>query len=548
MERIIVRNTSIIVRDYTWGECEAIEKFFSIFDPVTHKIHHVGLEYDEENKLLYLPSAIDLYWLRRQLNEKYYTRIDNTSYKTIDNILMKARPRDEEQQQALRFLCGVNEYSDNAYSPQLSLCLSTGIGKTYTSIATIAFMKIKAIIITGSNTLLNQWKSEILKFTNLNDNDVLQISGSDKINMILQGKSDKMNNASIYLCSHGTIRSFCDTYGWDKLDGFFNYLGIGLKFYDEAHTNFENMLKIDFHSNVYKTFYVTATPNRSDWKEDKIYTTSFKNVPMIDLFNEDKDPHVHYTALLYNSRPRPQDISKCRDFKYGLNRMRYIEYITKKPEFYSMMRIVMKLILDCDGRALIYVGTNDGILRLYHWICNQYPELQGQIGVFTSLLSKEEKLIEKNKKILLSTTKSAGLGEHIEGLKMTVVAAEPFKSEVIARQTLGRNRDYGTYYIELVDLGFKHIRKYYYAKLPTFNKYALTVSNSKIDNYELYRRVENILKERQRLPEVPITIVDNRFNFDGIIPRNNDMNKPELEVPITFINDDIDNVWDIYQK
>lgn len=544
MERILVKNTCIIVRDYTWGECEAIEKFFSIFDPNTHKVHHIGIEYDEENKLLYLPSAIDIFWLRRHLNEKYYDRENNLEYKTIDNILMKAKPRDEEQEQALRFLCGVGEYEQNRYSPQLSLCLSTGIGKTYTSIATIAFLKIKAIIITGSNTLLSQWKSEILKFTNMEDKDVLQISGSDKINMILQGKSQKYENASIYLCSHGTLRSFADTYGWDKLDELFRYLGIGLKFYDEAHTNFENMLKVDFHTNVYKTFYVTATPNRSDWKEDKIFTTSFKNVPMIDLFNEDKDPHVHYTALLYNSRPSPQDLSKCRDFKYGLNRMRYIEYITKKQEFYAMMRIVMQLIIECEGRALIYVGTNDGILRLYHWINTEYPEFIGQIGVFTSLLSKEQKMIEKGKKILLSTTKSAGLGEHIEGLKMTVVAAEPFKSEVIARQTLGRNRDYGTHYIELVDLGFKHIRKYYYAKLPVFNKYALTVSDSKIDNYELYRRVENILKERQWVYNYSLGFIDNRFSFNGLIPKKPE---PTIEPAIEFINKDEIEVWNIYQ-
>jgi hypothetical protein len=224
--------------------------------------------------------------------------------------------------------------------------------------------------------------------------------------------------------------------------------------------------------------------------------------------------------------------------------MRYIEYITKKPEFYAMMRIIMQLIIDCKGRALIYVGTNDGILRLYHWINTEYPEFIGQIGVFTSLLSKEQKLIEKNKKILLSTTKSAGLGEHIEGLKMTVVAAEPFKSEVIARQTLGRNRDYGTYYIELVDLGFNNIRKYYYSKLPTFNKYALDVSNSKIDNYELYRRVENILQNRKQYKQYALEFADNKFDFKDLIPKEKEI---QIKQAIKFIDDNEFDAWKIYQ-
>ena len=55
----------------------------------------------------------------------------------------------------------------------------------------------------------------------------------------------------------------------------------------------------------------------------------------------------------------------------------------------------------------------------------------------------------------MTTTKSAGAGEDIPGLKYSVVLAEPFRSEVLARQTLGRTRDPNTTYIELVDIGFK---------------------------------------------------------------------------------------------
>ena len=66
---------------------------------------------------------------------------------------------------------------------------------------------------------------------------------------------------------------------------------------------------------------------------------------------------------------------------------------------------------------------------------------------------------EKKKKLLLTTTKSAGLGEHIPGLKMTIVLAEPFKSEILARQTLGRCRDKNTTYIEVVDEGFAYTRR-----------------------------------------------------------------------------------------
>jgi hypothetical protein len=391
------------------------------------------------------------------------------------------------------------------------------------------------MIITGSISLLDQWEQNILEYTNLKPSDIVHISGSDTINMILQGRSKKASNGKIFLCSHGTLRSFGDTYGWDNVYRLFEVLGIGIKFFDEAHTNFSNMLMIDYFTNVYKTYYVTATPGRSNWRENRIFQLSLKNVPDIDLFDENNDPHTSYVAIKWNSKPSPQDISLCKN-KYGLDRMKYIDYVTKNPNFYMMMRIIMDLVKKCKGRVLMYIGTNDGILRVYYWICKNYPEYIGDIGIFTSLVSKDNKGEEKKKKILLSTTKSAGLGEHINGLKMTIVLAEPFKSEIISRQTLGRTRDPDTLYVELVDMGFKYIRKFYYDKLPIFNKYATDVSDTHIDQYELTKRAENLKNERRTWRECPIELDDKRFDFDSVLPKKKEENKPIC--PIEFINDD----------
>ena len=516
--RIKVTNTSIIIDNYELHESEQLEKPFAKYDPIYHKITYQGLYYDKDNKRLYLPAGMDLWYVRKALNEKYYTRIDPYPYKNISNIRMKYKPRDREQLETLKFTAGLEEYDGNQFAPQLSINLSTGKGKTYCSIATIAFYQIKSIIITGSNSLLTQWEGNILEYTNLNKSDIFRINGSDICNMILNGSSNKSENANIFLCSHGTLRSFGDRYGWDKVGELFKKLGIGMKFYDECHTNYDNMLMIDFFTNVFKTFYVTATPGRSDWRENHIFQISLKNVPNIDLFDENKDPHTSYVAIKWNSNPSALDISKCKSSMYGLDRNKYMEYLTKKPEFYELLRIIMDIVIKCGGRSLLYIGTNDGILRVYYWICKNYPEFIGDIGIFTSLVSKEDKMKEKNKRILLSTTKSAGLGEHIEGLKLTVVLAEPFKSDIVFRQTLGRTRDPNTLYIETVDLGFKYTKKYYYAKLPSANKYAEDVSDMTIDKYELEKRSMNLEKERTHWQQSPIELCDKRFDFDSIVP------------------------------
>ena len=543
--RIKVTNTAIIIDNYELHESEQLEHPFQIYDPVYHRMNYLGFYYDKENKRIYLPGGLDLWWVRKAINEKYYTRIDPYPYKKISNIRMKYKPRDNEQLETLKFTAGLDEYDGNQYAPQLSINLSTGKGKTYCSIATIAFYQIKSIIITGSNSLLTQWEQNIIEYTNLNSSDIFRINGSDICNMILNGSSNKAENASVFLCSHGTLRSFGDRYGWDKVGELFKKLGIGMKFYDECHTNYDNMLMIDFFTNIFKTFYVTATPGRSDWKENHIFQISLKNVPNIDLFDENKDPHTSYIALKWNSNPTAMDISKCKSSMYGLDRNKYMEYLTKKPEFYELLRVIMDLVIKCKGRALLYIGTNDGILRVYYWICQNYPEFIGDIGIFTSLVSKEDKMKEKKKRLLLSTTKSAGLGEHIEGLKLTVVLAEPFKSDIVFRQTLGRTRDPNTIYIETVDLGFKYTKKYYYAKLPSANKYAKDVSDMTMDKYELKKRSDNLKIERTHWQQSPIELCDNRFDFDSVVPeyiKNDDKQIPGVPFcPIRFIENDINS-------
>ena len=533
MEKIVVTNTAIIINDYHLGDNETIEQTFSVWDPVIHKVVPFGMHYDSLNERLYLPRGIDIWWVRKCLDEKYYHRQMHHKYKSIDNIQLKYKPRDEQQIQALQFMCGVNEYEENIDATQLSTNLNTGKGKTYCSIATIAFYKIKSMVITASNSLLSQWKSEIIHYTNLTEKDIVQIKGSDNINMILSGRSSKANKASIYLCSHGTLKSFGDTYGWEKVYRLFEYLGIGLKFYDEAHTNFDNMLMIDYHTNVYRTYYVTATPGRSNYRENRIYQVSLKNVPSIDLFDENNDPHTNYIAIKWNSKPSPLDITRCKN-QYGLDRMKYIDYLTRNPEFYKMLRIVMELVLKCDGRVLMYIGTNEGILRVYHWIGVNYPEFLGDIGIFSSLVPNDQKLKEKQKKLLLSTTKSAGLGEHIEGLKMTILLAEPFKSEILARQTLGRTRDDNTTYLELVDMGFKYTRKFYYNKLPVFNKYAKEVSDTTMDSYEINKRCQDIIASRESWRIKPLQFHDTRFDFSDIEKPKESENG--LIKPFEFVN------------
>lgn len=516
MEKITIKNTAIIINNYHMGDCEKLEQCFQVWDPITHSHKPFLMYYDAERERLYLPSGIDLWFIQKHLGVKEYERIMHHDYQDTGEILMKYPPRNDRQWEALFFLLGQKQYERNRYMNVLSLNLSTGIGKTYLSIATICARRMNSMIIAGTQTLLGQWKSEFLRYTNLKDSDIVSIEDSNMITMILNGNSRKIQQAKIFLCNHKTINSFCKRYGWDKLDILFRKLRIGLKVIDEFHYNVENGWMINFFTNVKYTYLVTATPGRSAFQEDRIYKLATKNIPYIDLFDEDEDPHTDYVAIKYNTHPSPQVISACRN-KYGLDRMKYVNWVTQNPEFYKMLTVLMntvlKIILEDHHKVLMYIGTNDGILRVYHWISNHYPALIGEIGIFSSLVSKEEKLEEKKKSLLLSTLKSAGLGEHIEGLQLTIVLAEPFKSEIQARQSIGRTRDPNTMYIELVDVGFIQIRRFYNYKIHVFNKYASSISDDTISSYELNKRYYNAVEKQAQRLYSPIEFFDKRFKY-----------------------------------
>lgn len=510
MNKIVVRNSCIVINNYTLGDCEELERNFMIYDPLTHNFVKFGMWWDEESNKLYIPRGLDIWKIKSYFGESTVYKEAPNNYLPINDIKMKVYPRDDEQKQALRFMVGSGEYENNAQEPQISVNLNTGKGKTFCSIATIGILQVKSIIITASVTLLKQWKLNIMEYTNLKEKDIFFLEGSNTLNMIAQGKSKRGKEASIFLCTHATLRSFGETFSWERLNNVFRELGIGAKFFDEAHTNYDNMLMVDFFTNVAKTYYVTATPARSDYRENKIYQLSMKNVPGIDLFDAENDPHTDYIAIKWNSKPTPQQISYCRN-SYGLDRNKYTNYVVRQPNFYKIMRIIMDMVIKCNGRALMYIGTNEAIKIVYKWIGENYPEFLGNIGIYTSLISPDKKFLERDKKLLLSTTKSAGLGEHIEHLKMTIVLAEPFKSNVIAQQTLGRTRDKNTVYIELVDLGFKQTRNFYYSKLPVFNKYASDTSDTTIDQYELDNRSVMLEQSRNNWHQSPLVFRDERF-------------------------------------
>lgn len=505
MPKIEVKHTSIVINNYEQGDNAQLERTFSVYDSLYHTRFIKGMEFiPEENKAI-IPRGVDIFWVEKLFNDFADMNTKHDPMDTIEPIMIKYLPRDDRQKEALKFMLGMENYKNNKYKSQLSVNLNTGFGKSYCAIATVSYLKLRSMVIAGNNNVLDQWKNYILEYTDTKKNEIYNIIGSYSIEKLFRMSDKELSKIKLLLASHGTIRSYGEANGWSKITELFNKLKIGIKIFDEAHLFFDNMCKIDFYTNTFRTYYLTATPQRSNNEEDIIYQYYFKNIPKIDLFDEDQDPHTHYRSIIFTSEPTPSEVSACKN-KYGLDRNAYTNYLMNKENYYKILHVVLDLALKHNGKTLIYIGTNDAITKTYEWIIENYPELSDSIGIYTSIIDNAVKAQQLEKRIILSTTKSCGAAMDIKGLKMTIVLAEPFKSEVLARQTLGRTRADNTFYIDIVDRGFAQINKFYYYKKDTFKKYALSCEEIKMPKDILNAKVEQLLEARKSIRQTAMLI------------------------------------------
>ncbi len=488
--KILVKHSRIEINNYEVGDYPKLEYLFSVWDPIYHTSFPKGIEYDVDKKKLIVPRGMDIQMLKSGLMYEPFVDKNCDEYVDGEPLPIRYLTKDERQLEILKFILGEDKYFYTKTKSQIAINSTTGSGKTFITVAGICFTGARAIIITSSTNWLEQWKDRILEYTNLKEKDIYMLIGKPSLDKLMARNNPL--DYQIFLASHSTIKSYGDKAGWDKVDELFKFLRCSMKIFDEAHLYFDNMAKIDYHSNTKKTIYLTATPARSNKEEDIIYQEYFRNVPSIELFDEKVDPHVNYIGMLFHSNPSPYDIKSYSKGQFNFDRNIYTSYLVQRPNFQKIVSVIINMTLPMNGKVLIYIGTNDAIIQVYNYIISQFPFLANAIGIYTSITDKDVKDISLTKKYILSTTKSCGAASDIPNLICTVVLAEPFKSAVLARQTLGRCRADNSFYIDCVDISCYRTKMYYNKKKPVFLQYAKSCREVYLKDEELDTRAKQI--------------------------------------------------------
>lgn len=455
---IIVRNVKEDSHEYK----KAIYDF-SLYDSVLHK--YTFSVFSKNNNDLYFPASLTLERVQSAFpKEEVSVSFSNTAKAKTMNYIMVHQPKNELQREAIQFLLKMRK---DPNTHQRFLSLETGSGKTYVSINVISQLKKRAMIIVDTIDLAEQWKREFLNHTNLQDADIVILSGQDSVDEQYQCQTGK-----IYIAIHRTLGNMLNN-DINSVNSLMNKLGIGIRVFDESHVNFGNICKINSFSNVEYTIYLTATPNRTNFLDNSLYAKVFSSVPYFNGKNIESEKY--HTVILCNMDTHPGIDDKIYvKTKYGFSQSRWADYVLEKGyEFLleSLSNIFKTFTLVERGKkTAIMLPTIKLINKVKTDLQIMYPNLD--IGVFTGAVPKGKREEQLNKKVFITDEKIFGKGADVKDLEV-LINYVPIGNIINTEQIIGRLRNregYSSILIDVTDIGFdpcikqSKIRKRYYKK------------------------------------------------------------------------------------
>lgn len=470
MDTVKAYHTHYVIPNYTLGDNHFVENQLSLWDDVYFKSIPVGYYYKEETHELLLPRGIDINFIEKQFKRPIDVLYGADPYE-VASFRLLCEPRSNIQRKAIAYLLGEDDFKYAKSYSQQALTLDTGDGKTYSVIAAISFLKMRSMIILPSQLttkLKEQWTNSILQFTDMPKEFICDISGSSQIDKLMTAKNIKYK---IFIVGHSTLHSYASKHGWESIRELFQKLKIGIKVYDEAHMNFNNLIMVDLFTNTKKTFYLTANFERSERNENKMFDFVFQCIPKFGRSTRnEKRKHIVYIPILLDSNPSLDDEIRIKGVK-GFDKNKYSDYFLSKDISFDVILYTMNFLRNEDGKVLILSSKIDSVEEIYRFFKDNFPDKK--VGMYHSKLSDEDKININDCDIISATPKSSGTGFDLPKLRI-VIMLEPYSSLITANQTSGRLREYApdkyTFYIELVDKGFKKIYSMYKKRKKVFKE------------------------------------------------------------------------------
>lgn len=397
--------------------------------------------YDRYNQICYLPR----FELQRFCE---YLRSQGCVYKLLEKeavigapasflMLRHVQYKNEKQKNAVDYL------TDEKSGPVRGLGLQTGLGKTVSFIWALQKLGTRSLITMTSR--LEQWISEIDKYTNLTESDLYLVQGQGSLSKLFS-QIDQELNPKIILASTQTIKRYI---GYDE-----NYqhlphfseicekLNVGVIGTDEYHEHFYTNFLIGIMANPKVFIPITATFTVNDKFVKDIFDQFIPK--KIQFAGGEYERYVNVTSYRYDGGRyflKPHHYSRAGNY----SQVKFEDYLLSKKGLPFLDQLIKEAFLPIirqhyiniadDGEKLLFICSTrefcDYLARVLKSLFKNKTVSVFYSGMPLTILEKYD--------IILSTPGSSGTGRDIKNLR-TCFVFENTQSEPRNLQFIGRLR------------------------------------------------------------------------------------------------------------
>lgn len=373
---------------------------------------HIGYDIIENdlNRIIYgFNNSVSRIKFYREFEDyilipRYYPVNESVNDQTIEgeNIDIESNviPRNQRQKKYIEMLLN----NTNGI-----LSAEPGIGKSIITVAAISKIKKRTIIFAHKTKLLEQWKKEILKFTDLNEDDIGKLSTKNY---------DKIFKKKIILSTEHVIPIAIKNNNKKFMEALENS-GIGLMIVDEVHVGIgpETFSMSSLHVNCKRTFGLSATPTRSDGNDDIIKYHLGEVTYINPGENELLKPKIF---LIYFNFGIYSKYRKYITWGSNFNVSRYLKQMFKVDKYNDVVGKLIKKCYDGNKTTIVLGERKLSLLEL----ARRCKVPRRDIGIFIPGTTNEERLSVSDtddldiafstKKVVFSTYKAGRDGNNRE--------------------------------------------------------------------------------------------------------------------------------------
>ena len=215
--------------------------------------------------------------------------------------------KNSDQSKIYEYLTGTHQFEGIIDGVPRLVVAGTAAGKSYCSIR--AWVERGDVLLGtfAQTSHLENFKAELLKFTDLTEDDILVVDeGRQSIRRVMK-HPEQLAAVKVVLVLHRTIwNAVQDKIAGGAISGpnefteFVLAVGVGTHISDEAHLELQSLVYLGMLMNVEQTYYLTATPKRTDWMEDRVLGMQ---LPRDSALYIRSAPRLETVQVRYDTRP-----------------------------------------------------------------------------------------------------------------------------------------------------------------------------------------------------------------------------------------------------